>query len=101
MCGRVIQSSGPLRYAVVDRLNVRDSRVHNSPPRWSAAPSQWSYWSSGATTRPGKSRLIRSDGASFLPVDGFYEWKAIKRQRAKQPCAIAMKDGTPLGIAEL
>ena len=40
MCGRVIQSSGPLRYAIVDGLNVRDSRVHNYPPRWNAAPSQ-------------------------------------------------------------
>src|SRR6516165_9845473 len=40
MCGRIIQSSGPLRYAIVDGLNVRDSRVHNYPPRWNAAPSQ-------------------------------------------------------------
>jgi putative SOS response-associated peptidase YedK len=32
-------------------------------------------------------------------VDGFYEWKAIKGQRAKQPFAIAMKDGSPFGIA--
>src|SRR4030095_5091391 len=40
MCGRVIQSSGPLRYGFVDGMNVRDSRVHNYPPRWNAAPSQ-------------------------------------------------------------
>src|SRR3982751_4325495 len=40
MCGRVIQSSGPLRYAIVDGIDVRDSRVHNYPPRWNAAPSQ-------------------------------------------------------------
>jgi hypothetical protein len=39
MCGRIIQSSGPLRYAIVDGMNVRDSRVHNYPPRWNAAPS--------------------------------------------------------------
>jgi NADP-dependent 3-hydroxy acid dehydrogenase YdfG len=38
ICGRVIQSSGPLRYAIVDGMNVRDSRVHNYPPRWNAAP---------------------------------------------------------------
>jgi hypothetical protein len=29
MCGRIIQSSEPLRYAIVDGMNVRDSRVHN------------------------------------------------------------------------
>ncbi|MGO9636037.1 MAG: SOS response-associated peptidase family protein, partial [Steroidobacteraceae bacterium] len=40
MCGRVIQSSGPLRYAIVDGMNVRDSLVHNYPPRWNVAPSQ-------------------------------------------------------------
>jgi putative SOS response-associated peptidase YedK len=36
-----------------------------------------------------------------VPVDGFFEWKAIKGQRAKQPFAIAMKDGSPFGIAGL
>ena len=40
MCGRVIQSSAPIRYAIVDGMNVRDSRVHNHPPRWNGAPSQ-------------------------------------------------------------
>jgi putative SOS response-associated peptidase YedK len=40
MCGRVIQSSAPIRYAIVDRMNVRDSRVANYPPRWNGAPSQ-------------------------------------------------------------
>jgi putative SOS response-associated peptidase YedK len=35
----------------------------------------------------------------ILPVDGFFEWKAIKGQRARQPFAIAMKDGSPFGIA--
>ena len=32
------QSSGPHRYAIVDGMNVRDSRVNNYP-RWDAAPS--------------------------------------------------------------
>ena len=40
MCGRVIQSSGPLRYTIVDGLNVRDSRLSNYPRRWNGAPSQ-------------------------------------------------------------
>src|SRR5215469_4786334 len=33
----------------------------------------------------------------IFPVDGFYEWKAIKGQKAKQPYAIAMKDDKPFG----
>jgi hypothetical protein len=40
MCGRVIQSSGPLRYAILEGMDVRDSRIHNYPPRWNGAPSQ-------------------------------------------------------------
>ena len=32
----------------------------------------------------------------IVPVDGFFEWKAIKGQKAKQPYAIAMKDGRPV-----
>jgi hypothetical protein len=40
MCGRGIQSSAPIRYAIVDGMNARDSRVHNYPPRWNGAPSQ-------------------------------------------------------------
>jgi len=38
MCGRVIQSSGPLRYGIVAGMDMRDSRVHNYPPRWNGAP---------------------------------------------------------------
>jgi putative SOS response-associated peptidase YedK len=35
----------------------------------------------------------------ILPVDGFFEWKAIKGKTAKQPYAIAIKNGEPFGIA--
>jgi hypothetical protein len=38
MCGRVIQSSTPFRLAIVDGLDVRDSRFHDYPPRWNGAP---------------------------------------------------------------
>jgi hypothetical protein len=40
MCGRVIQSSGPLRLAIVDGLDASDSRMGNVPARYNAAPSQ-------------------------------------------------------------
>jgi putative SOS response-associated peptidase YedK len=35
----------------------------------------------------------------IAPVDGFFDWKAIKGQKTKQPYAIAMKDGAPFGLA--
>jgi putative SOS response-associated peptidase YedK len=37
----------------------------------------------------------------IVRVDGFFEWRAIKGARAKQPYAIAMKDGSPFGLAGL
>jgi hypothetical protein len=40
MCGRVIQSSGPLRYGIVEGMDMCDSGTHNHPPWGKAAPSQ-------------------------------------------------------------
>jgi len=40
MCGRVIQSSRPLRHAIVEGLDVCDSRMGNVRPRYNAAPIQ-------------------------------------------------------------
>jgi putative SOS response-associated peptidase YedK len=137
MCGRVIQSGGPVRYAIVDGMNVRDSRGHNYPPRWNAAPGQellvirrnhqtgavsldplrWGlipYWSQdpkggrkpiNAKCETARTLPMFRDAyrrrRCIVPVDGFFEWKAIKGQRAKQPYAIAMKDGSPFGIGGL
>ena len=37
----------------------------------------------------------------IVPIDGFYEWKAVEGERIKQPFAIAMRDGSPFGLAGL
>ena len=37
----------------------------------------------------------------IMPVDLFFEWKAIKGEKVKQPYAIGMKDGSPFGLAGL
>jgi putative SOS response-associated peptidase YedK len=98
MCGRVIQSSGPLRYAIIDGMNVRDSRVHNYPPRWNAAPSQDLL----VIRRNHKTGEVSLDPLRWGLIPywyGFFEWKAIKGQKAKQPYAVAMKDGAPFGFA--
>jgi putative SOS response-associated peptidase YedK len=137
MCGRVIQSSAPFRLAIVDGLEVRDSRGHNYPPRWNGAPSQellfirrnhdtgevsldplrWGlipYWcqdpKGGRKPINAKCETIATlptfrdayrRRRCIVPVDGFFEWKAIKEQKAKQPFAIAMKDGNPFGIGSI
>lgn len=38
---------------------------------------------------------------ALLPVDGFFEWQAIKGARGKQPFAIAMKSGEPFCLAAI
>jgi hypothetical protein len=73
VCGQIIQSSGP--------------------------PRATSCRNTGRDHLGTLGRLPRNPHT--LPVDGFYEWEAIKWQRAKQPYAIAMKDGSPFGIAGL
>jgi putative SOS response-associated peptidase YedK len=40
MCGRIIQSTGPVNLAIVDALDVRDHRLDNFPRRYNGAPSQ-------------------------------------------------------------
>ena len=118
-------------------LDLRDSRVHNYPPRWNAAPSQelliircnhetgvvsldplrWGLIPHWCQDQTGGRKPINAKCETvqmlpmfkdayrrrrcILPVDGFYEWKAIKGQKAKQPYAIAMRDGKPFGIGGL
>jgi putative SOS response-associated peptidase YedK len=137
MCGRIIQSSSPLHLAIVDGLEVSDSRMGNIRPRYNAAPSQellvirenrktgersldlikWGLIPHWFTDPRGGRRLINAKAESvsklptfreayaqrrcIVPIDGFFEWRAIKGARAKQPYAIAMKDGSPFGLAGL
>jgi putative SOS response-associated peptidase YedK len=137
MCGRVIQSSEPLRLAIVDGLDVSDGWMQNVGPRYNAAPSQellvirqnpktgertldllkWGLIPNWCQDPKGGRKPInaKAEGVSMrptfrdayayrrciVPVDGFFEWRAIKGARAKQPYAIAMKNGSPFGLAGL
>ena len=137
MCGRVIQSSGPLRLAIVEGLDVSDSRLGNVPRRYNAAPSQellvirqnhktgkrsldllkWGLIPHWRSDPLGGRKPINAKAESVLrlptfrdafamrrcivPVDGFFEWRAIKSAGRKQPYATAMKDGSPFGLAGL
>ena len=133
MCGRIIQKSGPLQLAIVEGLDVVDSRYGNVPPRYNGAPSQemlvirqnhqtgersldllkWGlipYWiddpkggrkpinaKAETVSRLPMFRDAYQRRRCIVPVDGFFEWQATKG--GKQPYAIAMKDGSPFGIA--
>src|SRR5256885_4823670 len=100
--------AAPSQELLVIRRNHQTGDVSLDPVRWGLIP----YWCNDATggRKPinAKCETVR-DLPTFreayrrrrciLPVDGFFEWKAIKGQKAKQPYAIAMKDGAPFGIA--
>jgi putative SOS response-associated peptidase YedK len=127
MCGRVIQSSGPVSYGILAGMDPRATRVHNYPPRWNAAPRQellvirrnhqtgeisldplrWGlipHWCSDPKggRKPSNAKCGTVSGLPtfreayrrrrcIVPVDGFFEWRAVKGQKAKQPYAIAME----------
>lgn len=135
MCGRIIQAAGPLRYKLVDGLDVRDSRLSKLPRHYNGAPSQeflvirqnhrtaersldllkWGLvpnWCREAkpqlkpiNAKAEKVATTRMFAESYarrrciVPVDGFFEWRSTKGGR--QPYAIAMKDGSPFGLAGL
>ena len=40
-------------------------------------------------------------GRALMPIDGFFEWKAIRGSRVKQPYAVAMKTGEPFALAAI
>src|SRR5690242_18354613 len=101
-------NAAPSQELLVIRRNHRTGEVSLDPLRWGLIP----YWctdpNGGRKPINAKCETVR-DLPTFrdayrlrrcvVPVDGFFEWKAIKGQKAKQPYAIAMKDGTPFGIA--
>jgi putative SOS response-associated peptidase YedK len=135
MCGRVIQSSGPFRLAIVEGLDISDSRMGNACPRYNAAPSQdllvirenhktgersldlirWGLIPHRCDDPKGGRKPINAKAEMIatlpifreayakrrciVPVDGFFEWRAIKGARAKHPYAITMKDSSPFGLA--
>ena len=99
MCGRVIQSSTPLRLAIVDGLDVSERSLDLI--KWGLIP----HW---CTDLRGDRRPINAKAKSvarlpmfrdayaqrrcIVPVDGFFECRAIKGASAKQPYAIGMKE---------
>ena len=92
------------------RRNHKTGEVSLDPLRWGLIP----YWcedpKGGRKPINAKCETVRTlpsfreayrKRRCILPVDGFFEWKAIKGQKAKQPYAIAMKNGSPFGIGGL
>jgi putative SOS response-associated peptidase YedK len=113
MCGRIIQSSGPLRLAIVEGLDVSDIRMGNIRPRYNAAPSQellvirenhktgersldlirWGLIPHRCDDPKGGRKPINAKAETVATLPTFRD------AYAKQPYAIAMLDGSPLALA--
>jgi putative SOS response-associated peptidase YedK len=50
--------------------------------------------------KPAFKKLLESKRV-IVPMDGFYEWKVVPGQKAKQPYFIHRRDGEPLAVAGL
>ena len=71
--------------------------------------SRWGLIPRGMKTRradrdrsmpaPKSSRSSIGIGGALMPIHSYFEWKAIRGERAKQPCAIAMKSGELFALA--
>jgi putative SOS response-associated peptidase YedK len=103
-------NGAPSQDLLVIRRNHVTGQISLDPLRWGLIP----YWCNdpkgGRKPINAKSETVATlptfrdaygRRRCILPVDGFFEWKAIKGQKAKQPYAIAMKDGQPFGISGL
>ncbi|MFL1461865.1 SOS response-associated peptidase [Roseococcus sp. DSY-14] len=98
----------PTQASLVVRHNPQDGQRHLDALQWGLVP----YWSKDAK---GGARMInaRADGVAqkpafreafrrrrcLVPMDGFYEWKAMEGRR--QPYLATMADGSPMAAAGL
>jgi putative SOS response-associated peptidase YedK len=95
---------------LVIRRNHQTGMVSLDPLRWGLIPYRCQDPTGGRKPINARRETVRTlptfrdayrQRRCIIPVDGFYEWKATKGQKAKQPYAIAMKDGRPFGIGGL
>ena len=89
-------------------IRSRDGQTGLELMRWGFQPA----WMKGKGNRPppinarGESLLERpmfksavGKGRCLIPADGFYEWKVVPGQKAKQPMHFRLKDGALFAFA--
>ena len=91
-------------------IRSRDGQTGLELMRWGFQPA----WMKGKGNRPppinarGESLLERpmfksavGKGRCLIPADGFYEWKVVPGQKAKQPMHLRLKGGELFAFAAL
>ena len=100
-------NGAPSQEFLVIRRNRKTGELSLDPLRWGLIPYFCGDPKGGRKPINAKCETVRTlptfrdayrRRRCILPVDGFFEWKAIKGAKAKQPCAIVTKDGYPFGL---
>jgi putative SOS response-associated peptidase YedK len=93
-------------YAVLEDGRVRKVEALH----WGLVPSWAKSLSTGSKMINARAETVATKNAyrhafkkkrCIIPADGFFEWKVIKGQKAKQPYFIHRNDGEPLAFAGL
>jgi putative SOS response-associated peptidase YedK len=94
MCGRIIQSGfGAMK---IQMGTPDDPRIWK--PRYNGAPSQ-DLVVIRRHPKTGETQPDMLRWGLIVPVNGFFEWKAVKGAKTRQPYAIAMQDDSPFALA--
>ncbi len=104
-------NGAPRQELLIIRRHPETGRPTMSPARWGLIHNSFSGQDPptqqpiNARAETVKTKFPFADAyrkrRCILPVDGFFEWKAIKGAKGRQPYAISMADGRPFGIAGL
>jgi putative SOS response-associated peptidase YedK len=93
-------------YVVYDHGSARtvDAFWWGLIPRWAKDPSIGNRLINARSETVAEKNAFRSSlrhRRCIVPADGFYEWKKLEGQKAKQPYYISRPDGEPFAFAGL
>jgi putative SOS response-associated peptidase YedK len=93
-------------YVVLEDGGVRRVAAHHwgLVPIWAKSPAAGNKMINARADRLGSSNAYKHafrKRRCIVPVDGFYEWRKVPGQKAKQPYFIHRADGEPIALAGL
>lgn len=77
------------------------------PLRWGLIPRWMKDPKGGPRPINARSKVVANGmfkyayryGRALMPIDNYFEWKAVKGEKMKQPYAMALKTGRPFALA--
>lgn len=103
-------NGAPGQDLLVIRRNHATGETSISPLRWGLIPSWVREPGGGPKPINARAETVQSlpmfreayaKRRCIVPVDAFFEWRAARGEKRKQPYAIGLKSGAPFGLAAL